>query len=155
MGVMECASAASIWRGYEYYKEEKVRNLKEIADDVFSAEVSGGADKPYNVILNVAHARKSSCDCPHAGKGSNIVCKHMVATFFAVFPDSAESFYHDVVEEREETEREAEELYEKVVDYVRHMRKEQLVNELLGMLFDGPEWQLDRFAYENGLKEYR
>lgn len=155
MGVMECASAASVWRGYEYYKEGKVHNLKEIADGVFSAEVSGSADTPYSVTLNVAHARKSLCDCPHAKKSSNIVCKHMAATFFAVFPDKAESFYRDVVEEREEAEREAEELYEKVVKYVSHMKKEQLVNELLGMLFEGPEWQLDRFAYENGLKEYR
>lgn len=28
MGLLELASGASAWRGYDYYKENKVQNLK-------------------------------------------------------------------------------------------------------------------------------
>ncbi len=32
MGVLECASGASTWRGYDYYKEKKVLSIKQSED---------------------------------------------------------------------------------------------------------------------------
>ena len=32
MGLLDCASANSIWRGYDYYKENKVSDSKNIAE---------------------------------------------------------------------------------------------------------------------------
>lgn len=60
MGLLECASAASVWRGRDYYEDKKVKNLTETAD------VIGTVSEPYNVNLDAVHPRKSTCNCPHA-----------------------------------------------------------------------------------------
>ena len=31
MGLLDCASANSIWRGYDYYKENKVSDINKFA----------------------------------------------------------------------------------------------------------------------------
>ena len=66
MGLLECASGASGWRGYDYYNEKKVKNLVETSAGVFTAEVIGTGNEPYVVEIDVAHPRKSTCNCPHA-----------------------------------------------------------------------------------------
>ena len=33
MGLLECASGASVLRGYDYFKEKKVVNLEEIGEE--------------------------------------------------------------------------------------------------------------------------
>lgn len=78
MGLLECASGPSVWRGYDYYKKKKVVSLEEIRQ---------------------------------------------------------------------------EELYDKVCHYVWHMKKSELQEVLLQLLFEGPEWQYDRFLRDNGLEE--
>lgn len=72
MGLLECASGASVWRGYDYYNQKKVKNLTETASGVFTADVIGTASEPYVVEIDVAHPRKSTCNCPHAD-GKRIV----------------------------------------------------------------------------------
>lgn len=37
----------------------------------------------------------------------------------------------------------------KVIDYVHKLKKSELEELLLQVLFDGPEWQYDRFIREN------
>ena len=88
MGMIECTSGASLWRGYDYYKENKVKNLIETFPGIFTADVEGNSDKPYIVEIDVAHPRKSKCTCPHAD-GKRIVCKHMMAVYFAAFTGCA------------------------------------------------------------------
>lgn len=66
MGLLECASAASVWRGRDYYEDKKVKNLTEISDGIFTADVIGTVSEPYNVNLDAVHPRKSTCNCPHA-----------------------------------------------------------------------------------------
>ena len=39
----------------------------------------------------------------------------------------------------------------KVCNHVQHMKKSELQQALLQLLFSGPEWQYDRFVRENGL----
>lgn len=46
MGILECASGASVWRGYAYCKQRKVTNLEEIDSDIFTAKVWGNAAEP-------------------------------------------------------------------------------------------------------------
>lgn len=41
MGILECASGASAWRGYGYYKTKKVVSLEETDDNIYSAAVAG------------------------------------------------------------------------------------------------------------------
>ena len=152
MGLLECASGASVWRGYDYYKGKKVVSLEEIEANIFSAKVSGSSSVPYSVELHINHPRKSKCNCPHAD-GKRIVCKHIVAAYFAALPEEAEKFYTEAMAYQEEEEKHQEELSDKVCHYVRHMKKSELQEALLQLLFDGPEWQYNRFVRENGLDD--
>ena len=151
MGLLECASGASVWRGYDYYKEKKVVSLEVTGENIYSATVAGSSSEPYSVELHIDHPRKSKCNCPHAD-GKRIICKHIIATYFTVLPKEAERFYAEAMAYQEEEERRSEELADKVCHYVRHMKKAELQEALLQILFDGPDWQFDRFARDNGLE---
>ena len=152
MGLLECASGASVWRGYDYYKEKKVVSLEEIESNIFSAKVSGNSNEPYSIELHIDHPRKSKCNCPHAD-GKRIICKHIVAAYFTVLPNEAAKFYAEAIAYQEEEEKRQDELSDKVCHYVWHMKKNELQEALLQLLFDGPEWQFDRFIQENGLED--
>ena len=41
MGLIECTSGASLWRGYDYYKENKVKNFVQVNETQYSADVAG------------------------------------------------------------------------------------------------------------------
>ena len=153
MGLLECASGASVWRGYDYYNEKKVQNLIETSSGVFTADVVGTASEPYTVEIDVAHPRKSRCNCPHAD-GKRIVCKHMVATYFAAYPAEAVRFYREYLKAQEEAEQYEEEICDRVQEYVGHMKKNELQQALLELLFDGPEWQFERFVRDHDLDDY-
>ena len=152
MGILECASGASIWRGYDYFKEKKVNNIEEIREDVFSAKVKGSSNEEYSIELDIDHPRKSKCNCPYAD-GKRIICKHIVATYFTVFPNEAKTFYEEAMNYQEEEEKRQEELNDKVIKYVCKMKKTDLCQSLLELLFDGPEWQYNRFIREHGVDD--
>lgn len=152
MGLLECASGASVWRGYDYYKEKKVVTLEETEENIFTAKVSGNSSEPYSVELHIDHPRKSKCNCPHAD-GKRIICKHIVAAYFTVLPEEADKFYAEAIAYQEEEEKRQDELTNKVCHYVWHMKKSELQEALLQLLFDGPEWQFDHFVRENGLED--
>ena len=150
MGMIECTSGASLWRGYDYYKENKVENLIETSPGIFIADVKGTSDEPYVVEIDIAHPRKSKCNCPHAD-GKRIVCKHMMAVYFMAFPDEAERYKRQLEEyeaEEEQREQEFEELCDRVIERVHSMPKNDLKQVLLQLLFEGPEWQFERFVAE-------
>ena len=81
MGFIDCASFASIWRGYEYYKEGMVLTFEEQADGNVQGLVKGSEGNIYSTVIDPYHPRKSSCDCPHA-EGKRKVCKHKIALYF-------------------------------------------------------------------------
>ncbi len=152
MGLLECASSASVWRGYDYYKGKKVVSLEVTGENTYSATVAGSSSEPYSVELHIDHPRKSKCNCPHAD-GKRIICKHIVATYFTVIPKEAERFYAEAMAYQEEEEKRQEEMSDKVIEYVGKMKKAELCQALLELLFDGPEWQYDRFIREHGLDD--
>lgn len=39
MGLLECASGASVWRGYDYYNEKRVNIIEKLSDTVYRAKV--------------------------------------------------------------------------------------------------------------------
>ena len=77
----------------------------------------------------------------------------MMAVYFTVFPEEAESFYNEAMAYQEEEEKRAEELYEKVKRFIWKMKKDEAQQALLELLFDGPEWQFNRFVEEHWLDE--
>lgn len=122
-------------------------SCEEIRPRVYAAAVQGSGHELYSVELNLDHPRKSTCSCAYA-RGRRVICKHMVAAYFTVLPEAAEKYARAAVEEEQD-----EALYDAVCEYVWKLKKPELQQALLQLLFDGPEWQLDRFVRENGLED--
>ena len=150
MGLIDCASGQSTWFGYEYYKSKKVKYVFETAEGVYEGIVKG--TKGYQVKIDLAHPRCSVCNCPFA-KGKRIVCKHMIALFFTIFPEEADKYINCVNEQEKEAEQWQEELEQRLKKYVAKLSKDQLQNELLTVLFDGPDWVYQRFIREHRIDE--
>lgn len=145
MSFLKSASFASICRGYEYFKENKVKAFEKIDETHYMGLVVGSGNNFYIATIDLKHPKKSKCDCPHA-EGRLVICKHKVALYFAVFPDEAENFYKELLWCEEEAEQYEDMLREKVIRYVNHMKKAELQQALIDILFSGPEWQYDHFV---------
>ena len=78
MSFWSSASGASIWRGYDYFKEGKVEAYEQLAENIFESRIQGSAEDPYHTVIDIEHPKRSHCDCPFA-KDRRVVCKHMVA----------------------------------------------------------------------------
>lgn len=165
MGLLECASNKSIFRGYDYYKGKHVLSLVQISKDQYNAAVTGTSPSPYEVLIDLSHPRKSKCSCPHAN-GRRIVCKHMLAVYFTAFPDEAQRIYEKQIAGKEEEPYDEWDEYEyeddeyededdeyknvnRVIEHIRKMKKSELQQALVQVLFDGPKWQYNRFVEEH------
>lgn len=149
MSILTTASGKSVYRGYEYFLENKVLSCNQLNDSEYEGTVKGTAQNPYSVHLNLKKPKTSTCDCPFAN--GRKICKHMVAVFFTAFPDEAENYRRQLEEyeaEEEQREQEFEELCNRVIEHVRSMPKSDLKQALLQLLFEGPEWQFERFVNE-------
>lgn len=146
MSILTVASGQSVYRGYEYYTQNKVLVHTQINDNEFEGFVKGSEDKPYKVHINIAKPKTSTCDCPFAN--GKRVCKHMVAVFFAAFPKEAEQYIAELEAYYEEEENRYEELDNMIQEYIKKLTKPQLQEILLQVLYDGPEWQFERFIRE-------
>ncbi|MBQ9196994.1 MAG: SWIM zinc finger family protein [Clostridia bacterium] len=151
MGLVNMASGASLWRGYEYYQDKKVQAIEPINETQFRGSVDGSQDQPYDVLIDIEHPRKSHCNCPHAD-GRWIICKHMIALYFTVFPKEAENYYKEMIayEEKQdrlrlESEQIAQEQDRSLAACIEKMSKQELQEALVRLLDEGPEWQYNRF----------
>ena len=151
MGLLDLASGNSLWRGYDYFEQKKVQSIHQIGDGCYEGDVSGSGQKLYHVTINLPHPCTSKCNCPHAD-GKRIICKHKVALYFTVFPEEAKRFYEEVIAAQEEEEQRQEELENKLITFVSKMKKDELQQALLEILFDGPEWQYERFMREHWIE---
>ena len=59
MGLVDIASGASVWRGYDYYEDRKVVVSEKINDFEYRGVVIGSGANSYSVIINIGHPRKS------------------------------------------------------------------------------------------------
>ncbi len=145
MGLIECASANSLWRGYDYFQDKKVTEVHQTSDTTYCGMVTGSNGGFYIAEIDLEHPRKSTCTCPHAA-GRRIVCKHQIAVYFTVFPKEAERIYREAMEyEEQEAEREAL-IAERLASHIHKMKKAQLEEALLHLLRCGPDWQYDQFV---------
>ena len=148
MSILTVASGQSVYYGYEYAQEKKVRHIEKVNEEEFAAIVSGSNGNTYDVRINTEHVRKSQCTCPHAA-GKRIVCKHMVAVYFTALPEEARKYIRELEEYWEEEEERKQELEEKLIAHIHKMKKSELQEALLQLLYEGPEWQYDRFIRDN------
>ncbi len=148
MGLLNLASGASAWRGYECYKAGAVLAKTKVSETEFEGVLRGSDSRRYEVFIDVEHPRKSRCDCPHA-KGRRIICKHQIALYFSAFPREAEKYYKQVLACEREEEHRQEELDKKVVAYIKSLSKEELRQTLYEVLYDGADWVFERFVREH------
>ena len=142
MGLINLASSNSLWRGVDYYQSKNVKKIKKISDDEYNSIVSGTEE--YNVHIDINHPRKSTCTCPFAD-GRRVICKHMVATFFAIYPEEAERIIKEEQEYEEEEERLFEEHLEEVREYVNGLTEDEVRALLIDKLMD--EWYDDDYRW--------
>lgn len=146
MSLLTTASGKSVYRGYEYFIENKVLSCNQLNDSEYEGTVKRTAQNSYSVHLNIKKPKTSTCDCPFAN--GRKICKHMVAVFFAAFPDEARKYKAELdayYEEEEECEAEFDDMLQ---NYIKKLSKSELQEALLQVLYDGPKWQFDKFINE-------
>ena len=74
MGLINAASYASAWRGYEYYRENKVCYCEQVSQNEYAGMVKGSQNEPYSVHIDILHPKRSICNCQFA-EGSRKVCR--------------------------------------------------------------------------------
>ena len=135
MGLLDIASGNSFWRGYDYFIDGNVLSKKQIDDFRYCGTVAGSRAEPYEVMIDLQHPKKSTCNCPHA-EGTRRVCKHKVALYFSLFPEEADkAIKEEEAWEAEEEKREQEE-YKEIERYVYSLTKEELRAQLLWRMID-------------------
>ena len=142
MGLLDLASGNSLWRGIDYYQSKKVNNIKKTNDGEYDSIVSGTDE--YMVHIDINHPRKSTCTCPFAD-GRRVICKHMVATYFTIYPDEAERIIKEEQEYEEEEERLFDEHLDEVREYVNGLSEEEVRAMLIDRLMD--EWYGDDYGW--------
>lgn len=135
MGLIETASANSVWRGMDYYEAKKVISWERTGTFAYDGVVSGSEGNKYTVHIETNHPRRSTCNCPFA-EGRRVVCKHMIALYFTAVPNAADDFPRQVEEwEAEEQEREKQH-YEDLRKYVNQLSKAELRERLYDALVE-------------------
>ena len=66
MALIDIASSKSVWRGMEYYKQNKVSSCTANDDGTYEGVVAGSGDESYSIHVDMEHPRKSTCNCPLA-----------------------------------------------------------------------------------------
>lgn len=143
MELFRSASLQSQFRGYNYFNDKKVVYFKHIEDSIYSGRVKGSGTM-YDVTINIEHPKKNShCNCPHA-EGTKIICKHMVALYFTIFPEKAKQFIEEIDEHNRKVDEYKQELEIKMQKYIKSMTKKELEEALLECLYQ-VDWLHDNF----------
>lgn len=146
MNILTAASSKSAWRGYEYFMEDKVQFVKKLDDTHFVGAVTGSEAEPYSVTIDIEHPKRSTCDCPFANGLK--VCKHMVAVYFAAFPEEAIKFKAAIDRALEEEEQYREELPGRIEKYINRLNKTELKDLALNLIYELPEYEFEQFVRE-------
>lgn len=143
MELYRSASLQSQFRGYDYFEDKKVISFEQVSNCEYKGKVKGNMGE-YDVVIDVEHPKKgSSCNCPHA-IGTKIICKHMVALYFTIFPEKADQFMREIDEHNRKVEEYEKELEIKLEKYIKSMTKKELEEALLECLYQ-VDWLYDDF----------
>lgn len=138
MGLIDLASEISLWRGMDYYEDNKVSFINQVDENVSESEVIGSNNKSYHVLIDIEHPRKSRCNCPFAD-GRRVICKHMVATYFTIYPQEAKQIIEEVEKYEKEEEQHQQKVYKEIENYVNSLTKQELRERLVLYMIDEKE----------------
>ena len=140
MSFLDLASYNSFYRGLEYCQAGLVISCEKVSDTIYRGIVKGS--KNYEVEIDIAHPRKSKCNCPFAD-GKQIICKHKVALYLTIFPEELKRIqeeqlqYELEMEEREKKfEQDMKERKIKIKKYVESLSKEELQKQLINRMIN-------------------
>ncbi len=128
MGLLECASQNSLWRGLDYFQNNKVKSLMQTGYTSYTAIIEGNNGALYSVEIDNAHVRSSKCICPHA-EGKRIMRKHKITVFLTAFLKEAERLeaeYRHMLMMQEAEEQAEQELKNDLIEYVHSLKKSEL-----------------------------
>ena len=159
---MKFIQIGSYWsqqNGYLYYENGNVLEINKINDKEYTGLVKGSGENVYSVHLITDHPRKSTCDCPRAN-GKRVVCKHLIAAYFAVNPELVEEI-KQAEEERLKREEEWHQEYsirhKKRVKEARKYANSLTVREMREIIFQNKLEELEEYEeqfYEEPEDEY-
>jgi len=92
MEIVSLSNVDECNKGLEYYRLNIVKKVKKVGIYEYTSVVSGRED--YRVYLNLKDLSTSSCNCS-LYKEKNILCKHIVATYFEVVPNSVTEYENE------------------------------------------------------------
>lgn len=58
MGLLDCASGKSLWRGMEHYEKRMVIAVCKAEENKYIGIVKGSKDIEYDIVLDIAHPKK-------------------------------------------------------------------------------------------------
>lgn len=150
MAFYSAASNASLWRGVDYYETGKVVDFSKSGERTISGTVEGSEGNRYSVDIDLDHPKRSTCTCPFAA-GRQVVCKHMVALYFASTPGSYERLLKDVEEAETlhqlQEERWKEETRDAIEEAVSKLSEKGAKERLADMMYrDALE---DRYGFDD------
>ena len=82
MAILDLASGKSLWRGLDYYKEKRVKDWTRADDGTYDGTVQGS--ELYHVHMEIAHPKRSTCDCPFAA-GRRVIASFIETWIIAFF----------------------------------------------------------------------
>lgn len=135
MALPDLASGKSLWQGMDYYERKMVIAVKEVQESKYKGIVKGSEDNEYDVVLDIAHPKRSTCTCPFAD-GRRVICKHMVAVYFTIFPDEAKRIIKEAEEQEIEYEKQQESERKEIKKYVYSLSKAELRKQLLNYMLN-------------------
>lgn len=124
---LNLASGESLWRGMDYFKEGRVKSYT--ATDV-GYEGTILDSNLYHASIDIAHPRRSTCDCPFAN-GRRVICKHMVALLFTAEPDQADALNEEAASWERQAEEKWKEKCSEIRKHVMSMTKKELQESLI------------------------
>lgn len=153
MSIISITKGQTAHRGYVYYTDKKVLQMESAGVNKWRGKVAGSNGEEYNIYVDEEHPYKCQCECAYVEGKPHIICKHMVALYFAAYPDEAKNYINELNAYWAEEEKRREEAKRKLEGYILRMRKAELQEALLELLQDGPEWQYEMFMDRCGLFE--
>lgn len=141
MALIDIASSKSIWRGMEYFKQNKVTTFTPNDDGTYEGVVAGSGEEKYHVHVDMEHPRKSTCNCPLAN-GKMVICKHIVAVSLCVDSSEADRFLKEKTVYASEEEERRSKKYDKYMSYAKCMSTKELREAYVELMIELDELRL-------------
>lgn len=148
MALIDIASSKSVWRGIEYFKQNKVISCTANDDGTYEGVVEGSGDERYVVHLDMEHPRKSTCNCPLAN-GKKIICKHIVAASLCVDSSEADRYKNEKTIYESEAEERRAKMYDKYMSFAKNMSTRELREAYVELMIE-----LDEIRYKEKYGRY-